>query len=429
MPVTSELLITALIVLAFIGAPLFVIILAAALLGFYWAEIDLMAIAVELYRITDTPLLLALPLFTLAGYILAESNTSKRLVRVTQAMIGWVPGGLALIAFITCALFTAFTGASGVTIVAIGALLYPALKQVGYSEKFSLGLITSSGSLGLLLAPSLPLILYGIIAQQMNIGESFTIQQLFMAGILPALLMIGLLGAWSLWVQRKDPVELQSFSSGELWAALKEAKWEIPLPFIVLGGIYGGFFAVSETAAVTVAYVLFVEVCVYREIKVTQLPKVMLDAMTMVGSIILILAVSLAFTNVLVDAEVPTQLFEFINQHISSKWTFLILLNIILLMLGAILDIFSAIVIMVPLLLPVAHAFGIHPLHLGIIFLANMQIGYFTPPVGMNLFIASYRFKKPITELYKATLPFMLVLLVALALITYVPWLSLALAT
>ena len=415
-----------LIALAAVGTPIFVIILAAAMLGFYLSGVDLSVITIELYRITDTPMLIALPFFTLAGYLLAESNSSERLVRVTQALIGWLPSGLAIIALISCALFTAFTGASGVTIVALGALLYPALKQVGYGEKFSLGLVTSSGSLGLLLAPSLPLILYGIVAQQLDVGEPFTIQQLFIAGLMPALLMIVLLCAWSLWVNRKQPIPIQQFSARELRDALWEARWEAPLPLLVLGGIYGGFFAISETAAVTVLYVLIVEVFIYREISVRQLPGVVQKAMTVVGGILLILGVSLAFTNLLIDAEIPNRAFEFIQAHIDNKLTFLILLNILLLILGAILDIFSAIIIMVPLILPIAVAYGVDPVHLGIIFLANMQIGYFTPPVGMNLFIASYRFEKPVMLLYKAALPFMAVLLFAVIIITYVPALSLA---
>lgn len=414
-------------VMALLGAPIFVVILALSMLGFYLAEVPLQVVTIEIYRISDTPLLLALPLFTLAGYILAESQTSTRLVKLTQSLLGWMPGGLAIIAFITCALFTAFTGASGVTIVAVGALLYPALKQVGYGERFSLGLVTTSGSLGLLLAPSLPLILYGIIAQQMDVGEPFTIQQLFIAGILPALLMVVLLSVWSLWYNRNDPIEMQPFSGPAFRAALWEAKWELPLPLLVIGGIYGGIFAVSETAAVIALYVLVIEVFVYREIPLRKLPEIFGKSMAMVGGIILILGVSLALTNVLVDAQVPSRAFEFIQGHIQSKWTFLILLNIFLLLLGAILDIFSAIVIMIPIILPVAAAYGIHPVHLGIIFLANMQIGYFTPPVGMNLFIASYRFAKPVTELYMAALPFMAVLLIALLLITYIPWLSLGL--
>ena len=422
----STLLLLLIIAMAVLGAPVFVVIMALAMWGFYLADIPLQVITIEIYRISDTPLLLALPLFTLAGYLLAESKTSTRLVNITQALLGWMPGGLSIIAFLNCALFTALTGASGVTIVAVGALLYPALKQVGYTDRFSLGLVTTSGSLGLLLAPSLPLILYGIIAQQMDVGEPFTIQQLFLAGILPALLMIVLLSAWSLWANRNRPIQMQAFSGANLKQALLDAKWELPLPLLVIGGIYGGVIAVSETAAVIALYVLVVEVLIYREISLSRLPQILLKSMTMVGGIILILGVSLALTNVLVDAQIPTRAFEFIQQHIDSRWTFLILLNIFLLLLGAILDIFAAIVIMVPIILPVAVAYGIHPVHLGIVFLANMQIGYFTPPVGMNLFIASYRFSRPITELYRAALPFMAVLLVALLLITYIPWLSLA---
>lgn len=415
----------ALILLAFLGTPLFVIILAASMVGFYYAEVDLSVIAVELYRLANTPLLLALPLFTFAGYLLSESQTSKRLIRLTQAFLGWLPGGLAIVAFVACALFTAFTGASGVTIVALGALLYPTLKQAGYHEKFSLGLVTTSGSLGLLLPPSLPLIIYGILVQQMDLGETLELKDLFIAGLLPALLMIVLLSLWSLWSTRKTPIPLVSFSMAEAGKALWDAKWEIPLPIFVLGGVYGGFFAISEAAAVTVMYVLVVEILIYREIPFKKIPSIIQESMIMVGGILLILGVALAFTNFLVDAEVPSTLFEIIQKYISSKITFLILLNLLLLILGAILDIFAALVIMVPLILPVALGYGIDPIHLGIIFLANMQIGYFTPPVGMNLFIASYRFSKPIVTLYKATIPFMMVLLIALLFITYVPQLSL----
>ncbi len=423
----GTLLSAVIVVLAALGAPLFVVILAAAMLGFYLADIPLTVIAIELYRLVDTPLLLALPLFTFAGYLLAESQLSSRLVRLAQVFLSWMPGGLAVVAFITCAFFTAFTGASGVTIVALGALLYPALIEAGYRERFSLGLVTTSGSLGLLLAPSLPLIIYGVIVQQMDLPISFSIQDLFIAGILPALLMIVLLTAYSLWTNRHAPIVRTQFERGEALAALNAAKWEIPLPFIVLGGVYSGFFAISEAAAVTAFYVLLVEVLIHREVSIGSLPRVVRDAMVMVGGILLILGVSLAFTNFLVDAEVPQQLFEWISLFIDNKLTFLILLNLVLLVLGAILDIFSALVIMVPLIVPVALAFGVDPVHLGIIFLANMQIGYFTPPIGMNLFIASYRFNRSITELYHATIPFMLVLLVALLIITYVPFLSLGL--
>ncbi len=412
-------------VIAFLGAPLFIVILAAAMLGFYVSDIPLTVITIEIYRLVDTPLLLALPLFTLSGYILAESNLSSRLVRVTQAMLGWMPGGLAVVAYVTCAFFTAFTGASGVTIVAVGALLLPALVEGGYRERFSLGLVTTSGSLGLLLAPSLPLILYGVIVQQMDLPKPFTLQELFIAGLLPALLMIVLLTGYSIWSSPSSALQRSAFDRETAWQALKEMRWELPLPVLVLGGIYSGFFAVSEAAAVTALYVLIVEVAIHREVPLPQLPRIIREAMVMVGGILLILGVSLAFTNFLIDAEVPQMLIEWVSEFIESKIAFLILLNLLLLALGAILDIFSALVIMIPLIVPLALRFGIDPVHLGIIFLANMQIGYFTPPIGMNLFIASYRFKRPIAELYQATLPFMMVLLVALLLITYIPDLSL----
>jgi C4-dicarboxylate transporter DctM subunit len=414
-----------LVLLTIFGTPLFAVILAVAMLGFYYQGINLSVIAIEMYRIADTPVLLALPLFTFAGYVLAESRTSHRLVRLTKAFIGCMPGGLAIVAFIACAFFTAFTGASGVTIVALGALLYPALTEAGYRDKFSIGLVTSSGSLGLLLPPSLPLILYGIIAQQMDIGKSVSINDLFLAGIFPALLMVLMLSFWSLWENRRNPIPCEPFSAKEAVLALRESIWEIPLPFFVLGGIYGGYFAISEAAAVTAMYVVIVEIFVYKEIKISQLPSIMRESMIMVGAILLILGVALASTNFLIDADIPMRLFNLIQAHVTNKIVFLILLNILLLILGAILDIFSALVIMIPIILPVAVNYGINPVHLGIIFLANMQIGYFTPPVGMNLFIASFRFDKSITELYQAAFPFMIVLLAALLIITYWPGLSL----
>lgn len=414
-----------LIVLALLGAPLFAIIAATALLGFFQNDVDLTVVAIEFYRLADMPILLAIPLFTFAGYLLSESRAPERLMRLTQALLGWLPGGLAMVALTACALMTAFTGASGVTIVALGALLFPALIRAGYQEKFSLGLVTTSGSLGLLFAPSLPLILYGVIAQQMSVGRSFTIDELFLAGIMPGLLMLVMLSGWSYWQNRH--LALAEFTTGEAWAALHEARWELPLPIVVLGGIYSGYFAVSEAAAVTTVYVLIVEVLIHREISWQQLPDVMRNAMVMVGGILVILGVSLASTNYLIDAEVPGRLFAFVKEHISSQLTFLMALNIFLLILGTMLDIFAALVIMIPLLLPIAVGYDVDPVHLGIIFLANMQIGYFTPPVGMNLFIASYRFQRPLLQLYLATLPFFFILLLAVLIITYWPALTLGL--
>ncbi|MDZ4263682.1 MAG: TRAP transporter large permease subunit [Pseudomonadota bacterium] len=414
-----------LILLALIGTPLFVVIAASALAGFYSADIDLSVVAIEFYRLAEMPILLAIPLFTFAGYLLSESQAPHRLVRLTQTLLGWMPGGLAIVAISACALFTAFTGASGVTIVALGALLYPALKEAGYRDNFNLGLITSAGSLGVLFAPSLPLILYGIVSQQLGIGETFSIDDLFLAGILPGMLMILMLSSWSFWQGRRLPTT--PFSWAALRSAVIESKWELPLPFIVLGGIYSGYFAVSEAAAVTAIYVLIVEVVIMREISLKALPGVMRESMVLVGAILVILGLSLASTNYLIDAQVPTKIFDTIREYIKNPLTFLLALNVFLLILGTMLDIFSAIVIMTPILLPVALGYNIHPIHLGIIFLANMQIGYFTPPVGMNLFIASYRFKKPVAQLYAATLPFFFILLIALLIITYWPALSLVL--
>jgi len=412
-----------LLVFAVLGAPLFAVIAAGAILAFGRADIDQIAVVMEIYRIADTPVLVAIPLFTFAGFLLGESRAPHRLVRLSDALLGWMPGGLAVIALVTCALFTAFTGASGVTIVAMGALLYPALRDAGYREEFSLGLVTTSGSLGLLFAPSLPLILYGIVAE-------VSVDRLFVAGILPGALMVLALGLWSFREGRslqQSAAARPAFSLRGAAAAVRAAVWEIPLPIIVLGGVYSGFFAVSEAAAVTVVYVLVVEMLIYREIPFRGLPVIMRESMVLVGGILVILGASLASTNAMIDAQIPMKLFDFVTAHVSSRLTFLILLNVFLLALGTMLDVFSALIIVVPLLLPLAAGYGIEPIHLGMIFLANMQIGYCTPPVGMNLFIASYRFDKPIVTLYRATLPWLLILFGCVLLITYWPWLSLAL--
>jgi tripartite ATP-independent transporter DctM subunit len=407
-----------LLLLAVLGAPLFAVIATSAMLGFHRDETDLMNMALEIQSIADLPFLAAIPLFTFAGYVLSESDAPKRLVRMTGAMLGWLPGGLALVALAACAFFTAFTGASGVTIIALGAILYPALKHDGYPDKFNLGLVTSSGSLGLLFAPSLPLILYGVIAE-------VSIDNLFLAGILPGLVMLAMLSAWSLWVNRDNRKPLSSFSWRETGAALRESMWEIPLPIIVLGGIYSGYLAVSEAAAVTALYVLIVEVAIHREIPLRELPRIMRASMVLVGGILIILGMSLASTNYMISAGIPQMLLEYIANFVSSPVSFLILLLVFLLILGAILDIFSAIVLVVPLILPIAAKYGVHEVHLGIVFLAAMQLGYMTPPVGLNLFIASYRFEKPIMHVYSATFPFLIILMLSVILITFWPGLSL----
>jgi tripartite ATP-independent transporter DctM subunit len=409
-----------LLILALLGAPLFAVIAASAMAGFYRSEIDLSLMGIEIFGLAEMPILVAIPLFTFAGFVLSESQSPQRLVRLSQALLGWLPGGLAIVCLATCALFTAFTGASGVTIIALGALFYPALSRAGYEERFSLGLITTSGSLGLLFAPSLPLILYGVVA-----GAS--IDDLFLAGIFPGLLMVFLLSVYSFWINRRIRTSIADASGKEVLASLKDSAWELPLPIVVLGGIYSGYFAVSEAAAVTALYVVFVEIVIRREIPWGNVPVIMRESMVLVGAIFMILGVSLASTNYMIYSGVPERLFAIVDTYVAGPGSFLLALIIFLLILGAILDIFSAIVLVVPLVLPVAAQYGIHPIHLGIVFLATMELGYLTPPVGLNLFIASFRFERSIAEIYRATLPFFVVLLISVFVIAYWPALSLVL--
>lgn len=403
---------------ALMGTPLFALIAATAILGFMADGLDASLVAMEIHRLVDTPVLVSIPLFTFAGELMARANTSERLVGVSRALLGWMPGGLGIVTLLVCAAFTALTGASGVTIIALGALLYPSLTREGYPERFSLGLVTTSGSLGLLFPPAIPLILFGIIARE-------DINNLFLAGIVPGALMILLLALWCVRQGWKSRLELTPFHAAPLLRAARKAIWELPLPVIVLGGIYSGWFALGEAAAVTAGYVLVVEVLIYRDVPWRELGRVMRRSMTLVGGILIILAVSQASTNLLIDREIPQRLFEFVQGWFTSKWSFLMALNLFLLMLGAVLDIFSATVLVVPLLLPIAAGYGVHPVHLGVIFLANMEIGYCTPPVGLNLFIASYRFKQPILHTCRASLPFLAILAVVVLLVTYVPALSL----
>ena len=411
----------ALILLALLGAPLFAVIAAGALLSFTGIDPELgVVVADEIFSIAEMPILLAIPLFTFAGYVLSESQAPGRLVRLTSAVLGWMPGGLAIVSIGACAFFTAFTGASGVTIIALGAILYPALKQAGYAERFNLGLVTAGGSLGLLFAPSLPLILYGVVAE-------VSIDDLFKAGLLPGALMMLAMSAYALWMNRHNRAPLSEFSWREVAAAFAEAGWELPLPVVVLGGIYSGLLAVSEAAAVTAVYVVLVEVAIRREIPLSRMPAVMRESMVLVGGILLILGASLASTNYVIDMEVPQQLIGIVTEYVEGRTSFLLLLLLFLLVLGAFLDIFSALVLVVPLILPVAAEFGVDPIHLGMIFLATMQLGYLTPPVGLNLFIASYRFNQPIMRVYGATFPFLIILLLSVIIITFWPGLSLML--
>jgi C4-dicarboxylate transporter DctM subunit len=409
------------VLFALFRTPLFAVISAIAILSFFSKGIPLSAIIVEMVRLANTSTLIAIPLFTFAGYILAESNTPRRLVNLTQALFGWIPGGLAVVVLVSCAIFTAFTGASGVTIVALGGLVLPALLKSNYSEKFSLGLVTTSGSLGLLFPPSLPLILYGLVAQ-------VDVDKLFIAGIVPGILLVVLLSIYSIVKNIGAKIEIQKFSLQNLSRATLDAIWEIPLPFIIIGGIYSGIFTVIEASAVTAVYVFIVEFFIYRDLNIKKdLPRIMKESMLMVGGILIILASALGLTSYLIDEQIPMKIFEFIQKYISSKYTFLILLNLFLLIVGMLMDIFSAIIVVVPIITPIAKSFGVDPIHLGIIFLTNLEIGYLTPPVGLNLFISSFRFEKPIIKIYLATIPFIIILFIALLLITYIPEISLLL--
>ncbi len=413
----SLVLITALILLL-LGVPIFAVISGLALYLLYVGQIDPSALIIEIHRMGNTPLLVAIPLFTFAGYLLSESGTPQRLIRISDALLGWLPGGLSIIALITCAIFTALTGATGLTIIAVGGILLPAMIQGQYPERFSLGLLTTSGTLGLLFPPSLPLILYAIVAE-------VRIDQLFLAGIIPGILLLFCLSAFSVSKSVRSSVPKTRFHLNELLKAIRASLWELPLPFIVLGGIYSGFFAVSEAAAITAVYVLLIEVVIYRDIPWKALPEIMKNSMVLVGAILIILGAAMGLTNYLIDAEIPMRILDFFKANISSKYLFLVVLNLFLLTVGCTMGIFSALVVVVPLLGPVAHAYGLHPIHLGIIFLTNLEIGASIPPLGINLFISSIRFEKPVLRLYVASLPFIAILLFCLALITYFPWFSL----
>lgn len=418
------LVLLAALLLALLGVPFFVLLALVTVYLVQRAETEPAAFLVNFVQIGEKPELIAIPLFTFAGYLLAESKAPERLVALTRALVGTLPGGLAIVALIACALFTALTGASGVTIVALGAVLLPGLLQAGYDRRFSLGLLTSSGSLGMLFAPALPLILYGVVAQQLT---PIRIDHVFLAGLLPGLLMLVLLSVYAIWRAPPRTAASGRFDLGALWAATKAAAWELPLPFVVLGSIYSGSIAASEAAALTALYCFVVLVLIRREIGVQKLLAATRDSMVLVGAILVILGAAFALTDYLILSDVPARVLAFARTHVEQPWMFLLTLNLMLLVLGMLLEGYPAIVVLTPLLLPVALEYGIDPLHFGIIFLANLQIGLFLPPLGMNLFIAALRFERPIGEVIRSVVPFFLLLLAAVLLITYLPWLSLAL--
>ena len=409
------------LVAAVLGAPIFTILGGAAVL-LYMGDGDLpVIVAIETYGLTIQPHLPAIPLFTLGGFILAQGHASERLLRVFRAVVGWIPGGTAVVCVVLCAFFTVFTGGSGVTILALGGLLFPALLRDGYRERFSLGLLTASGSLGLLFPPAMPLILYAIVAQVAP-------DDLFVAGIIPGILLVVLVAAWGVREGRITGAGRHAFGWGECRLALWEAKWELSIPFVVLGVLFSGFATLVETAAFTAFYAAVTQGLIHRDFPLGRgLHQAFSECVVLVGGVLIILGVAVGFTAYLVDAEVPFRLVEWANEHIGSRLVFLIGLNMFLLLVGCLMDIFSAIFVVVPLVVPVAEQFGIDPVHLGIIFIANLELGFLTPPVGLNLFLASYRFDRPLLEVYRASVPLLVILGFGVLVITYVPWLTLGL--
>ena len=423
-PFSNDIILTikvlGIIALVAFGLPIFIVLAALSILFFLsepteWAtNFDLIStISDSAYRIVVSPTLAAIPIFTLAGYILAESNISKRLLDFFKQSLGWLPGSTVLIVVLLCAFFTALTGGSGVTILALGAILYPILVEDGYSEVFSLGLITASGSLGLLFPPSLPAIIYSVTAGINPID-------LFKQGFLPGLFLLLVVVFYGFY---HKPVKQESikFNFKKSIKALSIAKWEIAIPILIVFGLFSGFATLVECAALLVVYVLFIELYIYKDITKEDVPRIIIDCATLVGGVLIILGFAMGFTGYLVDAQVPLKILQFVKSSIDSPIIFLLALNILLLVAGCIMDIFSAIIVIVPLVAPLAIYFGIDPIHLGVIFIANLELGYITPPVGMNLFLASYRFDKDMPTIYAATMPYFFIRLLGVLIITYIP--------
>ena len=405
--------------LVLLGLPLFVMLGAASLMGAWASGLDPAVLIIEINRLALSPNLMAIPLFTMAGTVLAAGGAPHRMIRLFNAAFGWMPGGLAVVALTSCAFFTAFSGASGLTILALGGLLYPILVAGRYGEHFSLGLITSSGSLGLLYAPSLAVLLYGIIA-------GVSIDDMFKAGIVPGTLLLVLLALYSIYMGNKIAIPRHRFSWSELRLAVMEGFWDLLLPIGVVVGIFGGYVTIAEAAAFTAGYVLVVELFIHKTLGIDRrLFSILREAAVLVGSMLIILSMAMSLTNLLIDAQAPMRILAFLEQNINSQLQFLLLLNLFLLAVGCIMDGFSAIIVIVPLILPLALKYGVNPVHLGIVFLANLEIGYTTPPVGINLFVASQRLRKPVHTLFVASLPFLAIMLIWLAALTYLPSLSL----
>ncbi len=409
---------TLIIVSLVYGMPIFIGLGGFAVLLFWKDFTPITAIPAETYRIVVSPSLPTIPLFTLVGFILAESGASRRMMTFFQSAFSWIPGGTPIIVVILSGFFTAMTGGSGVTILALGGLLYPMLRKEGYSELFSLGLITVAGSLGLLFPPSLPLIIYSVSA-------GVSVKDAFVAGFIPGTLLIVLIGIWAVYQGKVQKIEQIPFNWKKVFSSTKESIWEILIPIFILLGIFTGYMTLVETAAALVIYVLIIEIYIYKDFKWKNIPKIIVDCTALIGGVLIILGVAMGLTSYLVDAQIPLKLLAWVKTAISSKYVFLLLLNILLLLVGSLMDIFSAIIVFVPLLAPLGEHFGVHPVHMAIIFIANLELGFITAPVGMNLFLSAYRFDKPMSKVYRSTLPFFVVRLLAVLAITYIPIISL----
>jgi len=395
------------------GTPVFVVMGAAAMILFWKEGTPIAAVPAETFRLVSSATLPAIPLLTIAGYVLAEGGAAKRLVRAYKGFFGWMPGGVAIMTTVVCAVFTTFTGGSGVTILALGGLLLPMLKEEGYPEGFSLGLVTAAGSLGLLFPPSLPVILYSVVA-------SVPVGKLYLGGLLPGLLMMGMVAAYGVYMGIKHKIPRQQFKAGEATRGLWEAKWDLGLPLLVVATVATGFGTIVEASALGCAYALIVEMGIFRTIHPTKdLPRVLVTATTLVGAVVILLGIAMGLSSWLVDAEIPTLLLDWTTEHVKSPWVFLLALNVGLLIVGSVLEIYAAIVVIAPLVAPIGVAYGIDPVHLGIVFLANLELGFLFPPMGINLLLSSTRFRKPLPYLYARALPFLAILAVGVLLITY----------
>ena len=403
------------------GAPLFTVFGGLALFLFFKDGIPLAAVPSEAYRVVSSPTLPTIPLFTLAGYILSEGGASKRLVCLFHALFSWMPGGVAVATVLVCAFFTTFTGASGVTILALGGLLFPMLVKEAYPERFSLGLVTASGSIGLLFPPSLPIIIFGVVA-------AIPIDRMFIACLVPGLLLVTLVSGFGVGLAKFKRTGSTPFHFSTLRRALSIAKWDLLLPVIVIAGIFGGLATIVEAAALTVLYAIILECFIHKQLSLSVgLPRTMVKCGQIVGGVLIILGFAFGFTNYLIDAEIPALLREWVQATIHSRFLFLIILNLLLIVVASMMDIFSAIVVVVRIMLPIAAAYGIDPVHLGVMFLVNLELGYLMPPMGLNLFFSAYRFERTLPEIYRAVVPFIILGAIIVALVTYIPWLSLCL--